>query len=55
MSLAQEVQPAPGSEAPTKTTGHTLDSLVGNTPLLRLPLITKGLPGSLHSWAVRGQ
>lgn len=51
MSLAHSLQPAPGSEIPTKTTGRTLDSLVGNTPLLRLPLITKGLPASVELYA----
>jgi cysteine synthase B len=40
-----------GGVTGTKTLGRTIDSLVGNTPLLRLPLVTRGLPGTVEVYA----
>lgn len=51
MTIADKIQPAPGVEAPAKVPGRTIDKLIGNTPLLRLPLITRGLPGAVELYA----
>jgi cysteine synthase B len=47
-SLPSSLQPESAVRA---APGRTIDSLVGNTPLLRLPLISRGLPGSVELYA----